>query len=187
MINTLAVLLAALTVGTIVLMLLETDPIIPKIRSLIAASDVDPMKIVRDTDAPLVKWTEVVVHATGAEGPDIARLCHFVIAPDAEGTGYEVQATGLWRRQGNSLHILGPNSDLSETSISVCLVCDFSLRRPTDAQFRQLMALVRSLQFDFRIARGHVYLYRDLDASTYSPGRAFPEGTFTARLLRPER
>ena len=186
MINTLAVLLAALTVGTVVLMALETDPIIPKIRSLIAASDADPMKIVRDTDAPLRKWTEVVVHATGAEGPDIARLCHFVITQADDGESYDVKANPLWRRQGNSLHIVGPSSGLSETSISICLVGDFTLHHPPNAQFCQLMALVRSLQFDFRIAGGHVYLYRDLDASTHSPGRAFRESTFTAQLLHSE-
>lgn len=186
MINTLVGLLAALTVGTIILMLLEVDPVKPKVRSLIATSDDDPMQIVRDTTMPLRsgKWENVVVHATGSEGAEIARLCHFIIAPRSDGDGFEVQSTELWRMQAHSLHVLGPNEHLSESSIALCLVGDFTATRPPDKQLRQLMALVRSLQFDFRIAKGHVYLYRDLDTGTFSPGRAFPESTFTARLLR---
>ena len=188
MINTLVGLLAALTVGTIILMVLETDPVVPKVRSLIAASDDDPMQIVRQTDKPLRsgKWENVVVHATGNEGASIARLCHFVIAP-GDGDDFKVESTTLWRAQAHSLHVLGPNEHLSESSIAVCLVGDFTANRPPEKQLRQLLALVRSLQFDFRIAKGHVYLYRDLDTGTFSPGRAFPESTFTARLLRTGR
>ena len=188
MINTLVGLLASLTVGTIILMVMETDPVVPKVRSLIAASDDDPMRIIRGTDAPLRsdKWDSIVVHATGCEGAEITRLCHFIIAPGSGG-GFEVESTALWRRQDHSLHILGANSHLSQSSIAVCLVGDYTARRPPDRQLRQLMALVRSLQFDFRIAKGHVYLYRDLDEGTFSPGRAFSGRSFTARLLRTGR
>ena len=185
MINTLVALLASLTVGTIVLMALETAPILPAVTSLIAASDTDPMKLVRDTDQPLREWKAIVVHSTGSEGPGIARLCHFIVEP-GDDESVKIIATDLWRRQGHSIHVLGPNTKMSETSISVCLTGDFTTRRPSDDQFRELMALVRSLQFYFKIERGHVYLYRDLDASTFSPGRAFLDSTFTARLLRPK-
>lgn len=186
MINTLVALLATLTAGTIILMLMETDPILPKVRSLIAASDEDPMQIVRETDVPMRggKWENIVVHSTGSEGAEIARLCHFIISPRSAGEGYAVESTALWRRQGHSLHIIGPNGHLSESSIAVCLVGDYTTSRPADGQFRQLLALVRTLQFDFRIAKGHVYLYRDLDVGTFSPGRAFSGDAFAARLLR---
>ena len=186
MINTLVALLAALTLGTIVLLLIEIDPILPKVRSLIAASAEDPMQIVRQADVPLrkSKWENVVIHATGCEGAEISRLCHFIISPRRDGDDFVIESTALWRRQGHSLHILGPNGHLSESSISVCMVGDYTTRRPPEGQFRQLLALVRSLQFDFRIAKGHVYLYRDLDVGTLSPGRAFSGESFTARLLR---
>ena len=189
MINTLVGLLAALTVGTITLMVMETDPVVPKVRSLIAASDEDPMRIVRDTDVPLQSdtWESIVVHATGSEGAEITRLCHFIIAPRSEGDGFDIESTLLWRTQGHSLHILGTNEHLSQSSIAVCLVGDYTATRPPERLLRQLLALVRSLQFDFRIAKGHVYLYRDLDTGTFSPGRAFPESSFTARLLRTGR
>jgi len=189
MINTLVSLLAALTVGTIILMVMETDPVVPEVRSLIAASEEDPMRIVRDTDVPLRSdtWENIVVHATGAEGPGITRLCHFIIAPRDAGNGFDISSTPLWRSQRHSLHVLGTNEHLSSSSIAVCLVGDYTADRPPERQMRQLLALVRSLQFDFRIARGHVYLYRDLDTSTFSPGRAFPASSFTARLLRTGR
>ena len=187
MINTLVGLLAALTVGTIILMVMETDPVVPKVRSLIATSDDDPMRIVRDTDVPLhgQAWENIVIHATGSEGPEITRLCHFIIAPGAEGgEGFNIESTSLWRTQGHSLHVLGTNEHLRQSSIAVCLVGDYKADRPPERQLRQLLALVRSLQFYFQIAKGHVYLYRDLDTGTFSPGRAFPASSFTARLLR---
>jgi len=183
MINTLAALLAALTVGTMILMALETDPILPLVRNLIAASNTD-VKCVRQTSKPFRKWDSIVVHATGSEGREITRMCHFIVPPAKEGGKLEIAATDVWREQQHTLHILGANEKMSATSISVCLDGDFTTRRPTDEQFRELMALVRTLQSDFKIDTGHVYLYRDVDASTFSPGRAFPEKTFTARLLR---
>lgn len=184
MINTLAALLAALTVGTVILMALETDPILPSFRGLVAGSNTNPMPLVLETDKPLRKWENIVVHSTGSEGPEIMRMCHFIVAPGDDGKRIEI--TALWRSQGHTIHILGPNSHMSDTSISVCLDGDFTTRRPSDDQFDQFMVLVQSLQFYFDIDPGHVYLYRDLDASTFSPGGAFPDSTFTARLYRPE-
>jgi len=187
MINTLAALLAALTVGAIILMALETDPIQLSYESLMATYKTDPLlPLVRDTDEPLGSWKNIVVHSTGSEGQIAKRMCHFIIAPGGDGKALEITATALWRRQEYSMHILGPNSHISNTSISVCIDGDFTTRRPTDDEFGRLMVLVWSLQHYFKIEPGHVYLYRDLDASTFSPGRAFPDSTFTARLLRPE-
>ena len=188
MINTLAALLAALTAGTIILMVMETAPIRPRVKSLIAAL-ADPLEVVRHTSAPRRRahWRNIVIHATGPEGAGIADRCHFVVDAAPGPDGVRFRATDLWKYQQHSRHVTGPNVGFNGTSVGVCLVGDFS-RGPVDMtapQLQDLAALVRSLQFEFRVSPGHVYLLRDLDSRTLSPGRAFPVREFYAHLLKP--
>ena len=190
MIRTFVALLATLTVGTVALMLIEIDPIRPKVSSLIAATPAtyDPL----ETDAPLqrLKWRNMVVHATGVEGARAAEKCHFVIErspgdhPDSAG---RIRATDAWKRQVDCDHVAGPNHRFNDSSIAICLVGDFRARGPSSGQLHDLTSLVQQLQFAFQISRGHVYLYRDLDPRSQSPGTAFPAAQFDARLLRSSR
>ena len=191
MVNTLAALVAAMTVGTVALMLLETAPIRPEVINLIAANDLPEVPI-HQTNVPLqpMKWRNIVIHATGSEGGAIVDNCHFVVeqAPLASPRrATRVRVTELWKRQEHRAHITGFNSSFNENSIALCIVGDFSTRGPTSGQFREMIYLVRQLQLAFQITPGRVYLHRDLVGRSESPGRAFPSEQFNASLLRPSR
>ena len=188
MINTLVALLGALTLGTLALIFLETDPIRPQVISLMAGGrspkTEEPHALVRHTDVPVqpMQWQNIVVHATGAEGAAAAARCHFLLEGDGSAPPH-VRVTDLWRRQQPARHVPGASRTFDDASVAICLTGDFSTRPPTDGQFRRLIDLVRSLQEVCRIRRSQVYLHRDLDTRSHSPGKAFPSARFNAALL----
>jgi len=183
-IKTLVALLASMTIGAFVLMALETAPVAPRAELLaaLAAPGDGVSQVVHDTAVPLqsVKWRTVVVHSS-AEGNGIVRQCHFVVSKQGQ-----VSCTDLWRRQVSGRHIRVPGRDFNADSIAVCLVGDFSSSDEpiSQSQFNGLVSLTLALQRAFRIPAARVYLRRDLDAYSDSPGKAFPANAFDARLVR---
>ena len=192
MINTMVALLVALTLGTLALIFLETDPIRPQVDSLMAGSRSqkadDPAALVRDTEVQVqpMQWLNIVVHATGAEGAAAASRCHFLLEADSSPAPH-VRVTDLWRRQQAARHLPRTSLAFNDASIAICLAGDFSGRPPSDGQFRRLIDLVRSLQKICHIPPSQVYLYRDLDVRNDSPGQAFPARRFNDSLLRQSR
>lgn len=192
MINTLVLLLAALTVGTITLMLMETAPIRPEVASLIAirTGDHDPTEIIRQTDLPLqlLKWRNIVI-LTDSSSAEVDRYCHFVIKNASGSRQPTIRSTNLWKQQNHGRVITGPNAMFNASTIAVVLRSDYSGRGQTSpsGQLRKLTSLVRSLQLTFQISRSHVYLHRDLDIQSRSPGDAFPAEEFHSGLLKPTR
>ena len=184
-IKTLSALLAAMTVGVFTLMLMETEPYQPPVSLAAVEASNAQASVITDTDAPIQahRWRSIVVHATGAEGLDVVQQCHFVITPDPDGEP-TVASTALWRAQqaGRQTRRLG--QEFNSASIGVCLVGDFSTDPPTGKQFNELMALVKDLQKSFHVDHDRVYLVRDIDPLSRSPGGAFPARAFEQHLIR---
>ncbi len=182
-IATLVVLLVAMTAGAFLLMLMETAPIRPNAEPLAAygsagadASWLTPQNIsLREA-----KWQKIVIHATGAEG-DIAQWCHFRVGVDANSKPY-VFATKLWDDQLAGRHVFTADDDFNADSIGVVLEGDFGRLGPSEALLSTLIRLTRQLRRACRITEANVYLYRDLDPHTDSPGQAFPEQRFFRNL-----
>jgi len=190
-VTTLVLLLAAMTAGAFVLVLMETAPIRPSAEPLAAfgaPSDGPFARVVQPENVPLnrAKWRNIVVHSTGDEGDDLADQCHFLIGLDHNGE-VAVEATRLWHDQRCGGHVATPNDDFNTDSIGICLVGDFADGPPSGAVLDALVSVTKHLQYRCRIGRASVYLYRHLSPSTYSPGRAFPEEVFTDRLALIER
>jgi len=192
MINTMVALLGALTLGTLALIFLETDPIRPQVISLMAGGRSpktdDPQAFIHDTEVPVqpMQWMNIVVHATGGEGAAATSQCHFLLEADSAAAPH-LRASKLWRRQRPAPHMAGTSPAFNDASIAICLVGDFSARPPSERQFRRLIDLVRSLQQICHVPRSQVYLYRDLDTRSDSPGQAFSAVRFNAGLLRQAR
>ena len=182
MINTLAALLVALTLGTVALMIMETSPVIPEVKSLIAtpATNSPVAVMVRETYAsiPTGQWKNIVIHSAVSDTESLAKNCHFIVRPTADIYGMRVSATNLWKHQRRAAPISGPNASLNNNSIAICILGDFNTDEPSSKQFLALVSLARSLQHRFNISLGHVYLRSDLEAGTTSPGTAFPAGRF---------
>jgi len=182
-IKTLIALLASMSIGAFVLIALETAPARARseqLAALIAPGD-GVSAALHDTAVPLqpVKWRAVVVH-TSAEGSGIPSRCHFVLSPNGL-----VSCTDLWKRQMRGNHVYVPGRDFNADSVGVCVVGDFSSTgtRISQKQFDGLVGLIGSLQKTLRIPAERVYLHRDLDARSNSPGQGFPANAFNASLV----
>lgn len=187
MVRTLVSLFAAMIVGTLVLMVLETEPIRPTASPMwvLQPPPAGAAQIVYDTQSPLhvEKWRHLVVHAAPQPSSPLAQACHFLLAADADGE-WQITATDHWLAQRAGGHI---GDVWRDSSIGVCLIGDFSRRGPEARQLTALVDLVNTLQEVCRITADRVYLYSDLAPHSSSPGAAFPAGQFSARLLRPTR
>jgi len=170
-----------MTIGAFALMALETAPVRAPVQDLaaIATTDAPCEQIVRRTDVPLqpIKWRNLIVHGSAAGPPDIAKRCHFIV--DADGL---ITPTALWQRQQSGHHVYVPGRDFNADSVGVCLIGDFSRRSPPANQLAALVDLTRTLQHMFRIPDDRVYLHRELDRNSRSPGAAFPAGLFNRSL-----
>ena len=184
-IRTLTALLVAMTVGSLMLIWMETEPIRPPAASLAAVSvpDAAHEAAVFDTDVQLqrLKWRNVVVHSSEGEPGNIAERCHFLVELDSSGRA-GVTATALWKRQAEGNHIYVPRHDFEAISVGICIIGDFAVRSPASAQYEALVALVKALQGECGITSDHVYLHSDLVPDSNSPGRAFPVRDFSRRL-----
>lgn len=184
-VTTLGLLLAAMTAGAFILLLMETAPIRPDAERLAAYGTQTETPISRAVGAmnlPLnrAKWSNIVIH-TASEGDDIAKRCHFVISIDADGAAI-LTATSLWNDQRTGEHAPAHNVDFADNSIGICLMADTDTDLQADV-FDTLVDLTRCLQKRCRISSASVYLNRDLSPASHSPGNRFPEADFTDSLL----
>jgi len=186
-IRTLTALLVAMTVGSLMLIWMETEPIRPPTASLAAVSapGVAQEAAIFDTHVQLqrLKWRNVVIHSSAGEPGNIAERCHFLIGPDESGRT-KVTATALWKRQAEGSHIYVPGHDFDAISVGICITGDFTARPPASSQYQALVALVKALQDEFGISGDHVYLHSDLVPDSDSPGRAFPVRDFSRQLAK---
>jgi len=172
----LGALLVSMTLGALLLMLMESDPPRPSQsdRASIAGS------VLGQHASVSRKWRRIIVHSATDSNSNLPKRCHFVIAPETSPTGLGIRSTELWKRQKPGYHALDYNSD----SIGICLIGDFSKRQLSQGQFDALISLVRDLQKTCRIDGDSVYLYSQLDASSRLPGKNFPVADFDAALLQ---
>lgn len=186
-VKTLAALVAAMTLGAISLMVLETEPARPTAQPLavVAPPPAGAGKVVYETRIPIqpAKWRNMVIHSSLGPASQIARECHFLVDRGPDGH-WQVVPTENWDNQRETRHIGGIWRD---SSIGICLIGDFAQQQPPRAQMSALVELVHVLQDVCRVSADRVYLYSDLVARTSSPGAAFPASAFSAELLRPGR
>ncbi len=191
-IKTLAVLVAALTIGTGVLIWMETDPARPTVPLSLEAVQAEGSNgagaIVRETDVPLqyIKWANVVVHDAGRDGRGVAQGCHFLIGAAGDYGDGAIVPTRLWRWQQDGRHITVPGYSYDENTIGICLLTDCRRQGPSPRQLASLLKLARGLQVTFQIPRDHVYLHADLGESG-CPGGQFPAEGFRRGLMRSAR
>lgn len=199
-VRTLAALVAAMSIGAFVLILMETEPARPTAPLQADGKDekdaepnpADRTATVRRTDVPIqpIKWRNIVVHDAAGRGrledgnPD---GCHFLIGgPESFGDG-AVRSTHLWRQQLDGNHLLASGHPCrNEDSIGIRLLCDTGRTAPSSNQMAALTDLARALQVICRIPSDRVYLYSELSGPD-GPGRLFPAETFRGRLITARR
>ena len=182
-IRTLATLFTAMTIGAMLLMLMETAPIneLPLTLTAVSSSPVTDDAIIYRTHVPVKhpKWLNIVLRSAPSADRDAAQACHFIVS-DAK---QAVTTTELWKRQVDGYHTFAPGHDWNADSIGVCFVGGLNDETLTGHQFNKLMALVQRLQYRFKIRPERVYLHSELDERTAPPSGLFV-WTFSRRLLQ---
>ena len=177
----LGALFVSMTVGALVLMMMESDPPRPARASLASQQN----QVIGQQGAITHPWSRIVVH-TSSGGPDtLPRRCHFVVDTFSPEDGRWTRASDLWRSQQPGRHVFLPGHDFNADSIGICVMGDFANQPPSQAQFDALMALVRELQKRCNIGADSVYLNTELFPQSPLPGQKFPSGEFNRRLYRP--
>lgn len=191
-IKTLAALVAAMAVGTAVLIAMETAPARPVVPVPLRLSQGEDagidLTLIRNIRAPLQyqKWRNIIIHDTGRDGVDVARGCHFVIGSQENPADATIHCTNLWADQLDGNHIYMPGFSYNENSIGICLMENSAKAAPTPAQIQSLVRLVRTLQAACQIPWDHVYLHSDLGEAG-CPGQFFADEDFRHELLPPAR
>ena len=181
----LGALLGAMTIGALLLMVMESDPPRPNRGDLASARHKTLTQQWAITHPHPCRWRRIVVHSS-AGGPDtLPRRCHFVVDAAADSKGQWIRPTELWKQQSAGYHVYVPGHDFNADSIGICIMGDFSTRSPDPDQLETLITLVCELQKQCRIGADSVYLQSELNPQKQLPGKAFPVGLFNARLYRP--
>ena len=142
----------------------------------------------RDWRVPLKRtWKGILVHHSATEAGNMALLDkHHKEANGWLGIGYDflidngtgaadglVETTFRWKQQIQGAHA-GPGlHEYNDHWIGVCLVGNFNDGRPTRAQMKSLVRLVRFLQEYCGIPEENIRVHRDI-RDTECPGRKFP-------------
>lgn len=187
-VKTLSALVAAMTVGAILLMLMETSPVRPPSSHFAAVAEdrTDSLDVVLETKVPFqpLKWRNIIVHCRPHPAGKLIQGCHFVVDMRDPGGAVTIQRTARWEDQADGRHVFVRGVNWNDSSIGVCLIGDFSRRPPRARQIKGLVNLATRLQELFGIPRDNVYLAGDIGQAATSPGRAFPRQRFEGQLLR---
>ncbi|MEI7836119.1 MAG: peptidoglycan recognition family protein, partial [Planctomycetota bacterium] len=185
-IRTLVFLAAAMFLGAVLLLMMNTAPIRMETPPAVSAETAPQYhQLVLDQLAiPLEveKWRHVIVGSHLAEAGGVWQQSHFVIETDSAGR-VQTRSTPLWRSQQAGRHSNVPGHDYNADAISISLAGDFDMTPPTQEQMNALVGLVRELQTTCNINQDRVYLYRELTSSPH-PGEKFIARDFHSQVLR---
>jgi hypothetical protein len=107
---------------------------------------------------------------------------HFVIGNGTGSGDGEVEIGSRWSKQKHGAHakILG-HPEYNDVGVGICLVGNFDVSRPSEAQMQSLARLVRFLMDRYCVPRNHIYGHGQLKP-TDCPGRNFNYADLFRRL-----
>ncbi len=162
----LAILLASMTTGAIVLMALGHNPPSAGPFSLWTYYSLNPVKTAISTRIAQLpnRWNRIEIHCSGTRDGNIQRLAslkglpnpkdanfHFCLCNGSGGRDGQIQPTEKWQRQRSA--IPGGGWYGSGQTIRICIVADGKTARATDNQMKRLQVLVETLGKKFSISR----------------------------------
>jgi N-acetyl-anhydromuramyl-L-alanine amidase AmpD len=146
-------------------------------------------------DGPERPWRYIVIHhsATPTGSADefdrVHRALgwdelgyHFVIGNGTGSGNGEVEVGSRWSKQKHGAHArVAGHPEYNDVGIGICLVGNFDMTVPTEAQMASLARLVRYLADRYGIPRSRIYGHGQLKA-TDCPGRHFNYADLFRRL-----
>jgi len=169
-VKVLAVLLASMTIGAIVLMTLGHNPPSAGPFSLWSYYCLNPVKEAISTKVAQFsnRWNCIEIFYSGTESGNLESLtelngftdsadinCHFCLYNGFGGIDGQIQSTDRWLNQRSA--IPGNNWYGSDQTIRICVIAEGTSSRPTDCQIKRIQILVEELRRRFSILPGSVY------------------------------
>jgi hypothetical protein len=163
-VKVLAVLLASMTIGAIILMTLGHNPPSAGPFSLWSYYCLNPVKeaILTKVDQFSDRWNCIEIFYSGTESGNLESLtqqnglidsvdinCHFCLYNGFGGVDGQIQSTDRWLNQRSA--IPGNNWYGSGQTIRICVIADGAASRPTDCQIKRIQILVEELCRRFSI------------------------------------
>jgi hypothetical protein len=134
------------------------------------------------------RWQAIIVHHSATTKGDAAFVDMLHKQRGWEGLGYDfvidsgnggpdgrIEVGWRWKQQREGAHtrVTGDYTNYwNEHAIGICLIGNFEVQKPTDAQYKSLAKLVSFLQKRYNIPTSKVKGHGDVDA-TRCPGRNF--------------
>lgn len=156
----LAILLASMTSGAIVLMALGHNPPSAGPFSLWTYYSLDPVNkaISSGSIQSGINWDSIEIYYSGTKTGNIEQLaslggltspedlnCHFCVYNGSGGNDGQIQATKRWHNQFSAANA-GSNK-----TIRICIIADGKTKHPTDCQLKRIQVLVDALCKRFHI------------------------------------
>jgi hypothetical protein len=173
-VKVLAMLLASMTIGAIVLMTMGHNPPSAGPFSLWSYERLDSVKemICTATTQSRDRWNWIEIFYSGTKSGNIEQLasfkglsnsqdmnCHFCVYNGQGGYDGQIQSTEKWQKQNSA-----PGSNKwngSDQAIRICVVADGRNIRPTDCQIKRIQILVEELCRNFNIKPESIFYPND--------------------------
>ena len=144
------------------------------------------------------RWTTIVIHHSATKTGSARTFdkyhreqkgwdelgYHFVIGNGTETPDGYVEAGPRWHTQKHGAHCKTPSNYYNDHGIGICLVGDFTKRRPTGRQLNALKELVAFLSRSCSIPASRVTTHGHINKKTKCPGRFFALGPVHRHLSR---
>ncbi|MCG3179590.1 MAG: hypothetical protein BIFFINMI_01928 [Phycisphaerae bacterium] len=138
---------------------------------------------VRNHVQPSRRWDWIVLHHSSTPGGNAAAFdkfhrevrgwdelgYDFVIGNGSDSADGLIEIGPRWIKQKWGAHCATPSHKYNDHGIGICLVGDFDKTRPTSAQLRSCVLLVRFLCREYNIPASHILGHRDGQASEGLP------------------
>ena len=169
-VKVLAILLASMTVGAIILMTLGHNPPSAGPFSLWSYYCLNPVKEAISSRVAQFsnRWDHIEIFYSGTESGNLESISelngltdpidinwHFCLYNGFGGVDGQIQSTDRWQNQRSS--IPGGNWYGSDKTIRICIIADGTSSRPTDCQIKRMQILVEELCRRFSILPGSVH------------------------------
>jgi hypothetical protein len=193
----LAALVAAMTVTSGLLMLLEPSPSTPRPGGVALQSidrgnlEAKPQDRLFDTEAKEARWTSIVIHDSRTPQGSAQTMHHVHQQLGRGGLGYhfvidngpgsddgKIEVGFRWSSQAPGAFFDAGTTNWPD-AIGICLIGDGEAGRFTEAQLNQLTWLVQNLQQRYGIAKSSVYAQIGARTATSS----FPDAWFRQQLI----
>lgn len=144
------------------------------------------------------RWDYIVIHHSGTDAGNAAQIdkhhrsvnrwdelgYHFVIGNGSRSGDGLVEVGSRWQKQKVGAHCKTHGNTYNEHGIGICLVGNFENDRPTDAQMRSLVGLVRFLMNQCAVRPENVVTHGGVTGRTECPGDNFPWRRFHRSISR---